>query len=73
MKSKPQGRAMNEQNTKKWWNSANYWVSNNKPKCEECHGHGKVRTDRARGYVGICPTCNGKGNIDGAVCRKGER
>ena len=57
------GRAMmNKQRTKKWWNSANYWVSNDKPKCTECLGHGKVRTDRARGYVGLCPTCHGRGN-----------
>ncbi len=46
---------------KKWWNSAGYWVSDDKSKCEECHGHGKVIFDRARGYVGLCPTCNGKG------------
>lgn len=41
-------------------------------RCTECSGHGRVRTDRTRGYegtyknisyldLGICPTCDGKG------------
>jgi hypothetical protein len=33
--------------------------------CEECEGYGKVRTDRARGHVVRCPSCNGSGRMEG--------